>query len=266
MSELGKRTRAEEQGSNKRKSLEKEKTIYPEKCELGGVTFFGKLALNTDYRNERKAMRFFSRNEPSKNRYLSSESQNNYRVQLDKNPMCFPDGNVLHGKYNFCLTCEESPRLLCSQNHHHSFLANGKKVLGMGTLTFDEGQLIEITNNSGHYKPTNEQMLDVIKALHYESESSLKTYVSYSHSPREVFAVSAIIEAESFSLLKPLKKNQIINQDTGEVEKIKLNDYDTFDLKDKNVNNNDELINNNTLKLKEELQEEYDEIVRTHKL
>ena len=136
----------------------------------------------------------------------------------------------------------------------------------MGTLTFDGGQLIEITNNSGHYKPSNDQMVDVIKALHYESEGSLKTYVSYSHSSRDVFAVSAIIEAESFSLLKPLKKNQVINSETGEVEKIRLNDYDKIDFKDKTLNNKDELITNDTLKLKEELQEEYDDIVRTHKL
>lgn len=266
MTVLGKRENTQEHTSVKRQK-QANVSSYPERCIFGDVVFSKKIALVKDFRNERKAMRFFSQTDSSRNDYLSIQEQNAFQVIMNQKPMCFPNGEILNGLYNFCLTCEENPRLLCSPTHHHSFLSNGKKVLGIGTLTFEQGQLLEISNHSGHYRPSNDQMIDTIKALHYESEDELKVYVSYSKAEKEVFAVSQIIEAESFSSLKPLKKNQTINLETGEIEKIKHSNYE---LKDNQVTFLDckQLVNrsNQSLNLQQKLQIEYASIVSRYNL
>lgn len=53
---------------------------------------------------------------------------------------------------------------------HHSYLSNGKKVLGAGTMEFSYGRLRIISNDSGHYKPRPDQMLDLLERLFLETK------------------------------------------------------------------------------------------------
>jgi RHS repeat-associated protein len=49
---------------------------------------------------------------------------------------------------------------------HHSSLAQGKPVAAAGELTVIDGNLVEVSNKSGHYQPTqkmNDQLLDELK-------------------------------------------------------------------------------------------------------
>jgi hypothetical protein len=48
--------------------------------------------------------------------------------------------------------------------HHSSFLAGGS-VAGAGEIKVDHGTIKSITNKSGHYRPTAEEMLQVFREL-----------------------------------------------------------------------------------------------------
>lgn len=51
--------------------------------------------------------------------------------------------------------------------HHSSFLSGGP-VLGAGTIkTNAAGELLEVTNQSGHYKPSKEQIINTLRILQY---------------------------------------------------------------------------------------------------
>lgn len=49
--------------------------------------------------------------------------------------------------------------------YHHSSLSRGEDVLFAGTVAFSQGILREITNSSGHYKPTGQDTLYILKRL-----------------------------------------------------------------------------------------------------
>ncbi len=59
----------------------------------------------------------------------------------------------------FLLPFEERGRF------HHSSLSGGKDILFAGTAAFHQGVIREISDRSGHYKPTKEQTLLVLKEL-----------------------------------------------------------------------------------------------------
>ncbi len=160
----------------------------------------------------------------------------------------------MEGEYNFCLTAEQSPRLLCSKSLHHSFLANGKKVFGIGTLTFENGRLFKISNHSGHYKPTNNEMMQVIKALYKASDEDLKIYTSYSNNQPEIFPVLEILEHDDFEKLAPIASNEEIDIETGAVEctLALLSDYNTPIAK----------TSNDLLSLNSEKEEEYRQLCK----
>lgn len=51
---------------------------------------------------------------------------------------------------------------------HHSSLAAGEDILFAGTAGFVNGQLRELSNSSGHYKPSTEQTLLALRRLHQQ--------------------------------------------------------------------------------------------------
>ncbi|MDP1834624.1 MAG: hypothetical protein Q8K75_01730 [Chlamydiales bacterium] len=51
-----------------------------------------------------------------------------------------------------------------SELHHSSFLAGGA-IIGAGELKIENGELKAISNRSGHYKPNEQNLLDVLKIL-----------------------------------------------------------------------------------------------------
>jgi hypothetical protein len=50
------------------------------------------------------------------------------------------------------------------EKHHSSILAGGA-VIGAGECKIENGELVMISNKSGHYKPSKENMLDVLRVL-----------------------------------------------------------------------------------------------------
>ena len=56
--------------------------------------------------------------------------------------------------------------------HHSSFLAGGN-ALCAGMIIVDQGVLIHIDNNSGHYKPSTHNLLNLLFALRHELGQSL---------------------------------------------------------------------------------------------
>jgi hypothetical protein len=49
--------------------------------------------------------------------------------------------------------------------YRHSCLANGKKIRGAGKLILENGKLISVSNESGHYKPIGKNMSPVLKDI-----------------------------------------------------------------------------------------------------
>ena len=140
--------------------------------------------------------------------YLRSPlAQESYEVHVKDNHFYDSKGNNMNGEYIFVLTCEKEPKILCCKEGEllHSYLANGKKVLAAGTLSFKNGVLTEMSNNSGHYRPTDEEMLLAIKAFHIASGGSLEKYTSHSNENLKIYFVEALAKCATFSEAQPLE-------------------------------------------------------------
>lgn len=67
---------------------------------------------------------------------------------------------VIDRNYNFLFLPKEQ-----RGKFHHSTLTSGEDVLFAGTAIIINGRLVEISNNSGHYKPSTRQTLEILKFL-----------------------------------------------------------------------------------------------------
>jgi hypothetical protein len=103
--------------------------------------------------------------------YLNEEEQHKYHLIIEGHT--FKKMNEWSGRHEIingrCIYVVDTKGNIIAapagEVKHHSFLANGKKVKAAGFLRFDKGKLIAIDNDSGHYKPTREEMIDVLFAL-----------------------------------------------------------------------------------------------------
>ncbi|KTD81757.1 hypothetical protein [Legionella waltersii] len=185
---------------------------YPSHIQYFGQKMKSRISLKPEFKNERKAMRYLPESDAN-NVYLDKEKQKKHTIQwLDEENLAVDrKGLILSGEYTFILTCEEEPKLICSANLHHSYMANGKKILASGSLTFERGKLVKISNNSGHYRPTDDEMLDAIKALYIASGGSLKTYKSFSTTEQHVYSVKQLFAVEHFNEVSPLSEEESPN-------------------------------------------------------
>ncbi|STX52117.1 Uncharacterised protein [Legionella busanensis] len=200
------------------------KTPYPDSVVFFGILMNTNISLKPEFKLERKAMRLLELYQLH-NEYIGAARQEDYLVELTS-PFAFKNrkDELLDGEYNFVLTCEKVPKLLCDQTLHHSYLANGKKVLATGTLEFKEGTLVGITNNSGHYRPLNTDIFPIIKALYIASGKTLIKYTSFCTEKPLVYPVDELIKAQDFSSVQPLQFNEIIDIHYG--QRITLSGYD----------------------------------------
>lgn len=115
-------------------------------------------------------------------RYLSSEEKQAYRVDIKKDHAgraYFSQDNQPFSTAKHCSHGTKGKAIfvvdplgqfysgtqIMNFFHHSSFLA-GAAVIGAGELLIDEqGNLIEISNNSGHYEPGPEEMVNILKLL-----------------------------------------------------------------------------------------------------
>ncbi|MBJ15555.1 MAG: hypothetical protein CMF38_02820 [Legionellaceae bacterium] len=171
------------------------------------VNAVAKHPMDEEFKIERQAMRVLQRNAPKLSDYLTAAEQAQKTVYLDEHLFKWANGEVLNGQYNFCMTAEKHPRLICDVGLHHSYLVNGKKVLAAGELLFKQGQLLEITNSSGHYRLSNEEMLPFVAAMYELSAQTLLSYVSYSDTVPNVFSVEKMIKDKRIGYAQLLKEN-----------------------------------------------------------
>lgn len=186
---------------------------YPNNIIFHGQEIKSRISIKDEFKVERKAMRLLAKDNPL-NVYFRLEKQEQYSIEYCEEDDVFIDaqGDILEdNEYNFILTCEKNPKLICGQ-FHHSYMANGKKVLASGTLLFEGGALVRITNNSGHYRPTDNEMLDVIKALYKLTGGTLTSYESYSTKEHLIYPVSELVTVNDFSLVLPLQSKETINR------------------------------------------------------
>ncbi|KTD46459.1 hypothetical protein [Legionella quateirensis] len=231
------------------------KNTYPEEVVYFNETIKSRISMKKEFKQERKVMRILPFNHPD-NSYLSFEQQQRYVVQYSEEDSIFfaDEGEQIEdGEYQFVLTCEEHPRLLYSDTLHHSALSNGKKVLAAGSLIFSDGYLEKITNNSGHYRPTDDEMLDVIKALYTATDGRLIRYKSYCTKVPLEYAVHELITLDEFADAKPLAKGEVVDLVTGLRSK---NHYDDS-IGSCSVPNNDRFGH----ALRAELKDKYDNIL-----
>lgn len=120
----------------------------------------------------------------------------------------FPDGKIPHGKYLYVRTL--SGALFAAKEEeiaHHSYLSNGKKVTSAGYLVFENGKLCLVSNESGHYRPTKEEMLEDLQHYYNLSKNEHLVYEDHSSVLTEncvkTFSVKAIAEKKSFDNLMP---------------------------------------------------------------
>lgn len=115
-------------------------------------------------------------------RYFNENEQYRHTLSMDgKGKFINKKGNLVNGTYLYIVGKNSELIAVPNQkNLHHSFAANGKKTKGAGFMVFEDGVLKVIDNNSGHYKPTVEQMMELLSAI-CQTVPNEVTFVDYSH-------------------------------------------------------------------------------------
>ena len=96
-----------------------------------------------------------------KNSTLYDFKNEKYSTEFDHENGVFKEALVV-------LTAEENLLILPYESrglYHHSSLSHGKPVLFAGTITVANGQVIELTDLSGHYKPNLDSLKNFITFL-----------------------------------------------------------------------------------------------------
>lgn len=119
--------------------------------------------------------------------YLFDEQREHHEISFVEGIGYDANGDILDGNYLFVLLpdgdkfkCYASDQNSLYRVKNHSHLAGGKPVAGAGYLTFSKGVLQEFSNESGHYKPTVEQMKNAI--VYLLKKSNRKELVMEIHS------------------------------------------------------------------------------------
>ncbi|QRN02583.1 hypothetical protein GH742_01115 [Legionella sp. MW5194] len=114
----------------------------------------------------------------------------------------------LHGRYLYVRTLDG--HLLAAKEGevgHHSYLSNGKKVLSAGHLIFDQGRLCLFSNESGHYKPTSEEMASEITFFHHLAENQDLIYEDHCNYPQTgklvQYKTQSILDSGSMTKASP---------------------------------------------------------------
>ena len=142
------------------------------------------ICLKKPYKNERKNER-----KGLTHLYVTNANLYQYQLHYDNNgtfitdDLEFPDGlylyvRTLDGKI-YAVKITSNDQLV----NHHSYLSNGKKVLSAGYFVFEKGKLILVSNESGHYTPTNEEMLPDINFYYQIAKNEELIYEDHSLYP-----------------------------------------------------------------------------------
>ncbi len=122
--------------------------------------------LQPEYYVERLAESYVRKN------YLSKHERENYAITCENGTWLNADGFKLNDAYLYCLLPDNrlyavSIDISADQDdqpiRNHSHLVAGLPVKAAGFLYFKEGTLVTISNDSGHYKPSAQNMLPALR-------------------------------------------------------------------------------------------------------
>ncbi|MBN9288897.1 MAG: hypothetical protein BGO43_07845 [Gammaproteobacteria bacterium 39-13] len=117
----------------------------------------GKLTLTAPFFNEAIA------ESVEEHHYLNSVQREVYRITCKDGFLYNSKGQLLHGPILYVLFPDG--RLYgcpVTDGKHHSHISSGLLVKGAGILYCESGQMITLSNESGHYKPELEEMQEAI--------------------------------------------------------------------------------------------------------
>ncbi len=149
-------------------------------------------------------------------KYMSSEQRELYRVKIVDGFFYDANNQLLTGP---CLyTLFPDGRLYCahmSLNINHSHLSSGCDLKGAGILYIEHGRLVTMSNDSGHYKPTFNEMREAIDW--FEMQVNGEEYLFEDHSAQvkgaeingiRYFRISP--EKEHEAKITPIVNNQLV--------------------------------------------------------
>lgn len=109
-------------------------------------------------------------------KYFSETELTPLRVQLKDGLFLDLNGKKLESPFDYKESEYQSSLLVINKEgkilllnleergrYHHSSLSRGEDILFAGTAIFTNGYLRQLTNNSGHYQPTTQQTLKVLR-------------------------------------------------------------------------------------------------------
>lgn len=120
---------------------------------------------------ERKQERVSQASGGTSYHYMNEAEQENARLQVDSTGLYRnKDGQPVTGTFLFVVlengdiihAPETTPE---GRRYRHSALANGKKVRAAGKLCLENGKLMVISNESGHYKPAGEKLYEILQVF-----------------------------------------------------------------------------------------------------
>lgn len=144
--------------------------------------------------------------------YLTDTAREPYRVHFDETGKFYQRGGILHGSYLYV-------RLLNGDlfaypmksnemgNFHHSYLSEGHNVSSCGFLNFANitstpkhiNRLMTVSNNSGHYRPTTEEMLADLAFFLSISKNLDLVFEDHSHMQQKLSVeISFVIDVLSY--------------------------------------------------------------------
>ncbi len=200
---------------------------HPKQAILDGV-----ILLQPEYYAEWFAENFIIKN------YLSNSERIQYSVMNADGIFYSKDMKPLEGEYLYCLLPDGN--LFCAKSKevvNHSHLVAGLPVIAAGHAFFKAGNLIILSNNSGHYKPTSMQMLNGILCM---GMKSLAEFLFEDHSdcsPCKMYGGIQYFTASHFvssnGLNAPLAEESVINFVQNKLESIAINNITNQDLSSK---------------------------------
>ncbi len=158
----------------------------------------------------------FEEESVARQKYMSSEIRELYRVKIVDG--FFYDANNLLLTGPCLYTLFPGDRLYCahmSLNINHSHLSSGCDLKGAGILYIEHGRLVTMSNDSGHYKPTFNEMRGAIDW--FEKQVYGEEFLFEDHSVQEKGAVINGIryfrispESELEAKITPVNNNQLV--------------------------------------------------------
>lgn len=123
------------------------------------------------------------------NHYLDSEHREQFRVTSDNGFFYNATGQLLEGPLLYVLFPNDKLYAgSTTQVLHHSFLSQGIDVKAAGIAYFRCGQLITLSNESGHYKPTFAEMQAALDWFAKGTPNNRFLFEDHSaQNPKEVF-------------------------------------------------------------------------------